>query len=105
MASITMEIDESDRQPDLRGNAQGPLQSASDFLGRTPSAGAGAPASQREVLRGRQERDLEEWAKRRECWLDPAGLLDDFEPGGEEHRIQRGERFYLKATLGPTASP
>lgn len=93
-----MDNDGSDRQSDF-GRVEGSaLQSAASFLGGTPSAGRGTPAGQRTLLRGRQERDLELWAKEAGCWLDPAKALCGFAPGGEEHRIRRGVSFYAKAT-------
>ncbi len=80
------------------GNAEGALQSAARLLGRTASTGGGSPAGQRRVLQGRQERDLEAWAKERGCWLNATEALVGFIRGGEEHRICRGHDLYRKAT-------
>jgi hypothetical protein len=89
---------ESHREPELRGDAESPLQSAARFLGRTASAGGEASSGQRRILQGRQERDLEAWARESGCWLDAGKVLSDFVRGGEEHRICRGDNLYRKAT-------
>ncbi|MBC8096119.1 MAG: hypothetical protein H7Y43_09930 [Akkermansiaceae bacterium] len=89
---------ESHRELEPGRNAESALQSAAHQLGRTASTGGGAPASQRRVLQGRQERDLEIWAKANGGWLSAAEALEGFVKGGEEHRTLRGGQIYHKAT-------
>ncbi|MFN0076623.1 MAG: hypothetical protein ACKVY0_09125 [Prosthecobacter sp.] len=50
------------------------------------------------MLQGRQERDLEAWARESGCWLNADDALRHFVRGGEEHRICRGDHVYGKAT-------
>lgn len=82
-----------------RGDARGALESAARELGAaSPQRGAASPR-ERSFRRGREERDLEGWAKESGCWISqPESLLGTFEHGGEEHRILRGPERYLKAT-------
>jgi len=89
---------EADQDPDSRRNAESALQSAARHLGGTATAGGGTPAGQRRVFRGRQERDLEKWAKEQGFWLNADVALSGFIRGGEEHRTLRGEARYQKAT-------
>jgi Serine/Threonine/Tyrosine Kinase found in polyvalent proteins len=89
---------ESDRQSLQRGNTESPLQSAARICG-IPDGPAGAPpAGQREIFRGRQERDLEAWAKESGCWLNAREALLGFVHGGEEHRVIPNRDLYAKAT-------
>jgi hypothetical protein len=86
-------------EPESRRDAESPLESAARQLGRTAIANGGAQASQRRVLQGRQERDLEIWAKETGCWITDADLaLKGFIIGGEEHRVLPGSLDFLKAT-------
>ena len=89
---------EGHRESEQRGNAESPLQSAARFLGRTASPGGEASSGQRRILQGRQERDLEAWARESGCWLDAGAALAGFVRGGEEHRTRRGDDVYHKAT-------
>ena len=69
---------ESNRQPDSGRNAESTLQSAARQLGRTAETNGGTQAGQRRILRGRQERDLEIWAKEVGCWLIASDALRGF---------------------------
>lgn len=94
----TMSPHESDRKPERRGDAESALESAARQLGRIAAANGGTPASQRRILQGRQERDLEIWAKENGCWLNFDESLQGFIKGGEEHRVRPGDDTFLKAT-------
>ena len=89
---------ESHRQPEPGRNAESTLQSAASQLGGTASTGGRAQAGERRVFQGRQERDLEIWAKEVGCWLNADDTLRGFIKGGEEHRTRRGDVVYHKAT-------
>jgi hypothetical protein len=89
---------ETDQDLESRRNAESALESAARQLGGTASAGGRTQAGQRGVLQGRQERDLEIWAKEQGFWLNAVEALAGFIIGGEEHRISRGEFRYHKAT-------
>jgi hypothetical protein len=91
-------IHESHRPSQPGGNPEGALQSAARQLGGTTPSGGKTPARERRILQGRQERDLEHWAKEVGCWLNPEVVLQGFTTGGEEHRICRGDLHYKKAT-------
>lgn len=89
---------ESHRESQQRGDAQSALQSAARVLGATAATRGAASSGQRRILQGRQERDLESWARDSGCWLSAETALADFIRGGEEHRIRRGDEVYHKAT-------
>lgn len=89
---------ESHRQSEQRGDAESPLQSAARFLGGTACPDGPASSSQRRILQGRQERDLEIWARESGRWLDAAEALEGFIRGGEEHRVLPGDDVFRKAT-------
>lgn len=89
---------ESDRESHTGADAAGALESAARVLGVSGSAGSPPPAGQRGVFQGRQERDLEAWARESNRWLEAREALAPFYPGGEEHRICRGHLRYQKAT-------
>ncbi|MEO8616131.1 MAG: hypothetical protein ABI600_13385 [Luteolibacter sp.] len=89
---------EADQESDSGGNAESALQSAARQLGGTAETRGGSQAGQRRILQGRQERDLELWAKEQGCWLNADEALPGFIKGGEEHRTFRGESIYHKAT-------
>ena len=54
----------------------------------------------REILRGRQERDLLAWAREVGCLIDAGTYLPHIEDAGEEHRVWLDEHAqrYFKAT-------
>lgn len=80
------------------GDSEGALESASEILG-VPASANGAPSSgERRILQGRQERDLEIWAKERGCWRDSLTQFGEFIHGGEEHRVYPCGALFLKAT-------
>jgi hypothetical protein len=89
---------ESHREPAPGGNAQSALQSAALVVGGTAAPDGAASSSLRRVLQGRQERDLEAWARESGCWLDPREAIAGFVRGGEEHRVIPGEDLFYKAT-------
>ncbi len=93
-----MSTNERHSQSQPRGSAESPLQSAARLLGAVAHPDGATSSSQRRILQGRQERDLEAWAKESHCWLDPDTALVGFVRGGEEHRTFRGELVYHKAT-------
>lgn len=98
LSSHTVNDHESNRQPEPGRNAESTLQSAARQLGGTAEAGRSTQAGQRRILQGRQERDLEIWAKEVRCWLNAETALRGFIKGGEEHRTLRGDQVYHKAT-------
>lgn len=87
-----------DCHSDRGGNAEGALESASRLLGVFDRAGEAPSSGERRIRKGREERDLEAWAKENGCWRDEVTAFGPFVHGGEEHRIFRGDDFYLKAT-------
>ena len=89
---------ESNRQPESGRNAESTLQSAARQLGGSAETNGRTQAGQRRILQGRQERDLEIWAKEVGCWLNASDALRGFIKGGEEHRTLRGAQVYHKAT-------
>ena len=89
---------ESHPQPQPRGSSEGTLESAARLLRGVASPDGATSSSQRRVLQGRQERDLEIWAKSNGCWLEPEIALDGFIRGGEEHRVRPRDDVFEKAT-------
>jgi hypothetical protein len=92
---------ESGSLPDRSGgDAQSALESAACQLRGTPSATGGTPARQREVLRGRQERDFLTWARENGRLIVADDYLPLATPGGEEHRVwpSPDRSRYWKAT-------
>ena len=74
------------------------LESAARLFGISEGTGEAPSSGQRRILQGRQERDLEAWARERGIWRDRLSDFGTFAPGGEEHCILRGDDHYLKAT-------
>ncbi len=80
------------------GDSEGALESASHVLGIPPRTNRAPSSRERGILQGRQERDLEIWAKERGCWRDSLTQFADFIHGGAEHRVYPCGRLFLKAT-------
>lgn len=82
------------------GDAESALESAARHLRASPRPAGAVAAREREILRGRQTRDLVAWAREQGCLIQPAEYSALLEPGGEEHRVWVDERrqFYFKAT-------
>ena len=101
-ARLDLMPDETGHLPDgPGGDAQGALESAARHLRASPPPAGGSPARQREILRGRQERDLLAWAREQRRLIESATYLGLAERGGEEHRLwlaEEGQR-YFKATF------
>jgi len=94
--------DESGNLPDGSGrDAQSALESAARQLRTSPRPAGASPAREREILRGRQERDLLAWAREQGRLIEPAHYFSLAEPGGEEHRLwlAEGGQRYFKATF------
>ncbi|MGK0185259.1 MAG: hypothetical protein ACI9R3_001035 [Verrucomicrobiales bacterium] len=81
-----------------RGNAETALESAAIVLRRVPSPAERTQARCRAVLRGRQERDLLDWARANKRLVDPSPFLDIPGEGGEEHQIGFGKEVCYKLT-------
>jgi hypothetical protein len=79
-------------------DAQSALESASSVLGISSATGNTPSSGQRRILQGRQERDLEAWAKEHGLWRGGLSDFGSFASGGAEHHILRGDDHYLKAT-------
>ena len=82
------------------GDAEGSLESAARVLRASPRPAGTAQARDREILRGRQERDLLAWAREGRGLIDPAAYLPRIEDRGEEHRVwlDTASQRYFKAT-------
>ena len=79
-------------------DSAGALESASHVLGIPSSANGATSSGERRILQGRQERDLEIWAKKSDCWRDSLTQFGEFIHGGEEHRVLPCGELFLKAT-------
>jgi len=93
--------DEASHLPDgPEGDASGALDAAANHLRASPRPAGAAPAREREILRGRQERDLLAWARERGRLIDPPRYLTRIEDAGEEHRVWLDEarQRYFKVT-------
>src|SRR5207253_10546162 len=98
--------DETGHLPDRPGgDAQSALESAARQLRTTPSPTGGVPARQREIFRGRQERDLLAWARQNGREIAPADYLALAVRGGGEHRLWPApdRSRYWKATFPGSA--
>jgi len=84
----------------LEGDAESALESAASHLRASPRPAGTTPARSREILRGRQERDLLAWARENTRLIEPAVYLSRFEDAGEEHRVclDVPTQRYFKAT-------
>jgi hypothetical protein len=80
------------------GDAESALQSAARILVETASASGGAPAGQRRVFQGCQERDLGVWAKESGYLLVSEEALARYSRCSERHRTRQGLNVYHKAT-------
>lgn len=82
------------------GDAEGALESAARLLRASPRPAGTAQARDREILRGRQERDLLAWAREGRGLIDPFTYLSRIEDRGEEHRVwlDLASQRYFKAT-------
>ena len=82
------------------GDAESALESAARHLRSSPRPAGASPARQREILRGRQTRDLLAWARENDLLIEPETYAALVEPGGEEHRVWVDEprQLYFKAT-------
>src|ERR1043166_5007013 len=69
------------------GDAQSALESAACQLRATPCPAGGVSARQRQVFRGRQERDVLTWARENSQLISPANYIPLAVRGGEEHRV------------------
>jgi hypothetical protein len=69
------------------GDAESALESAARVLRASPRPAGAAAARGREILRGRQERDLLAWAREEGCLIDCGTYLPRIEDAGEEHRV------------------
>lgn len=93
--------DETSHLPDgPEGDAEGALESAACHLRTSPRPAGTSPARSREILRGRQERDLLTWARENNRLIDPVSYLALLEDEGEEHRVwlNTSSQRYFKAT-------
>jgi len=100
---IALELmpDETSGLSDRSGSdAESPLESAARHLRTSPRPAGTSPAREREILRGRQTRDLLAWARENGRLIPPAQYAGLVEGGGEEHRVWLNERqqVYFKAT-------
>ena len=97
---ITFRHGQTCNHPDFaRRIAPGALESAARLLGAAPPERGATSPRERSFRKGRQERDLESWARESGLWLDqPERVLEHLVRGGEEHRFWRGAHYYLKAT-------
>ena len=68
-------------------DAESPLAAAARHLRATPIPIGAVSARQREVLRGRQVRDLLAWARENSALIDPTAYVHVAKQGGMEHRI------------------
>jgi hypothetical protein len=82
------------------GDASSALESAAHHLRASPRPAGSTPAREREILRGRQERDLIAWARESDRLTEPTDYLPRIEDGGEEHRVWLDAiaRRYFKVT-------
>lgn len=82
------------------GDSSGALDSAARHLRASPRPARTSPARDREILRGRQARDLVAWARESGCLIEPSFYLPHLEDAGEEHRVWLDEETqrYFKAT-------
>ena len=93
--------DETANLPDRpEGDAPSALESAAHVLRASPRPAGTSPARSREVLRGRQERDLAAWARESNCLIETSRYLPCLEDAGEEHRVWLDEESqrYFKTT-------
>lgn len=92
---------EASRVPDRSGgNEESALESAARHLRASPRPAGSAPAREREILRGRQARDLLDWARENSCLIELALVSRLAEDGGEEHRVWFDDhrQLYFKTT-------
>jgi len=68
-------------------DAESALAAAAKHLRATPSPIGAVSARQREVLRGRQVRDLLAWARENHALIVPSAYMSVAQRGGMEHRI------------------
>lgn len=82
------------------GGAPSALESAARHLRASPRPARTSQTREREILRGRQERDLIAWARESGCLIEPSFYLLRIEDAGEEHRVWLDEasQRYFKAT-------
>ena len=82
------------------GDSAGALDAAARHLRASPRPARTSPARDREILRGRQTRDLLAWARESGCLIEPSFYLARIEDAGEEHRVWLDEvsQRYFKAT-------
>ena len=93
--------DETSGVPDQTGrDAEGALESAARDLRAVPRPVGSIPTREREILRGRQTRDLLAWSRENSCVIEPAKYSAVAQRGGEEHRIwpAADRRRIFKAT-------
>jgi hypothetical protein len=83
------------------GDAQSALESAARHLRGSPRPARTTPARDREILGGRQTRDLLAWADENRCLIEPSSYLDSIEDAGQEHRVwlNKARQRYFKATF------
>src|SRR5438876_872124 len=95
-----MADEESRLSDESGGDAQSALESAARQLRTTPRPAGGFPARERQVFRGRQERDLRAWASENNRLIAPSHYLSSAVRGGEEHRLwpSPDRARYWKAT-------
>lgn len=85
--------DETDRVSDKpSSDAQSALESAARVLRATAHPIQGVSAREREVLAGRQVRDLFAWARESGRLIEPRTYLPQAARGGEEHRVWPSEQ-------------
>lgn len=83
------------------GDAESALESAACHLRASPRPAGASPSRERELLRGRQARDLFAWARENDCLIEPASYRGLVEDCGQEHRVWLDEQRqrYFKATF------
>lgn len=69
------------------GDAESALESAARHLRATPCPIRGLSARDRDLLEGRQARDLLAWACESGCLIEAADYVGQAQRGGEEHRV------------------
>jgi hypothetical protein len=82
------------------GDVESALESAASHLRASPPPAGGTQARSREILRGRQERDLLAWARENGRLIVPEIYLPRVEDADEEHRVWLDveSQRYFKAT-------
>jgi hypothetical protein len=86
---------------DERGsNEESALESAARHLRASPRPARASPSREREILRGRQTRDLLAWARENSRVTEPTLYATVAQRGGEKHRVWLDEdrQCYFKAT-------